>query len=479
MKDLERRVWLMTFAALLIFVIYETIKTLLFPGMSVVSSHVITVLVVAVLTFFVSRYALSRYSGALAEIERQTEMSQETNRLLSAVLATMREGVVIVNSDTRIVLYNSAAAAIFKLPANTAGEASGAARSFAGIGKGDSEGATHSEPSRGTYGLLPPELAHQRLVDATRDPAINAAFRRALEEKTSVEIRVEMADFEGRSFQLNVAPLGPRLAVGVFFDITQLERLERVRREFFANLSHELRTPLTAILAYSETLLGGAMDDRENNTRFVEKLHKHAARMSELISDISDLSAIESGQVKLTPGPVRLKNIVSEVIALLEARRSGCNVAFDASISEELVVQADRTRLEQILYNLVDNAVKLNKPGGLVTVTAEGIADKVAIHIEDTGAGIAASDLPRVFERLYRADKSRSQTTEGTGLGLAIVKHLVHAHGGEVSAESELGRGSRFTFTLPVAEEQETSSQNVKHDGWTVDTLNNSAQSSH
>lgn len=460
MKDLERRVWLATFAALSLFVVYETIKTLLFPHLSLVSSHIITVIVASVLTFFVSRYALSRYSGALSEIKRQTEMSEETNRLLSAVLATMREGVVIVNSDTRIVLYNAAAAAIFRLPASATGESSGAARSLAANGTRNTESATRSDSLPASYGLLRPELAQQRLVDATRDPAINGAFRRALEDKSSVEIRVEMADFEGRSFQLNIAPLGPRLAVGVFFDITQLERLERVRREFFANLSHELRTPLTAILAYSETLLGGAMDDRENNTRFVEKLHKHAARMSELISDISDLSAIESGQVKLTPGPVRLKNIVAEVIALLEARRSDCNVSFGVSIPDHLFVQADRTRLEQILYNLVDNAVKFNKPGGSVTVTADPGGARVAIHIQDTGTGIAAADLPRVFERLYRADKSRSQTTEGTGLGLAIVKHLVHAHGGEVSAESELGRGSRFTFTLPLAEQQETNSNN-------------------
>ena len=460
MKDLERRVWLMTFAALLIFVVYETIKTLLFPHMSVVSSHVITVLVVALLTFFVSRFALNRYSQALSEIERQTEISEENNRLLSAVLATMREGVVIVNSDTRIVLYNNAAAAIFKLPAGQPVETGGRVQSAAGNGTRDSEAAVRSDSLPGPHRLLPPALAQRRLVDATRDPAINAAFRRALDQKTPVEIRVETADFEGRSFQLNVAPLGPKLAVGVFFDITQLEKLERVRREFFANLSHELRTPLTAILAYSETLLGGAMDDRENNTRFVEKLHKHAARMSELISDISDLSAIESGQVKLTPGPVRLRNIVTEVIALLEARRNGCNVSFSVSIPDHLFVQADRTRLEQILFNLLDNAVKFNKPGGSVAVSTDIDGGRISIHIQDTGAGIAAPDLHRVFERLYRADKSRSQTTEGTGLGLAIVKHLVHAHGGEVSAESELGRGSRFTFTLPLAEQQETSSSN-------------------
>src|SRR5204862_3011338 len=130
----------------------------------------------------------------------------------------------------------------------------------------------------------------------TRDPAINGAFSRVLEYRTPVELRIEMADREARSFQLHVAPLGNDLAVGVFFDITQLERLERVRREFFANLSHELRTPLTAMLAYSETLLTGAIDDPEHTARFLAKLYKHATRMNELISDISDLSAIESGQ---------------------------------------------------------------------------------------------------------------------------------------------------------------------------------------
>jgi two-component system phosphate regulon sensor histidine kinase PhoR len=410
-------VWLATGAALLIFVVYETIKTLLFPDMSVIISHVITVIVVGVMSFFVSRYALARYGAALTEIERQTEMTEETNHLLSAVLATMREGVVIVNSEMRVVLYNDAAARIVRLPS------ADAARQY-------------------------------RLVDATRDPSINGAFRSALRQRTAVEVRVDMAAPATRSFQLNVAPLGRDLAVGVFFDITQLERLERVRREFFANLSHELRTPLTAILAYSETLLDGAIDDRENNLRFIEKVYKHAARMGELISDISDLSAIESGKVKLAVGPVRLRSVVTEVFALTESRRGDCNVSLSVSIPENMYVLADQTRLEQILYNLIDNAVKFNSPGGSVAVTAEEKGGRVAVHVEDTGVGIPPSDLPRVFERLYRADKSRSRRTEGTGLGLAIVKHLVQAHGGEVMARSEVGRGSRFTFTLPVAATQ-------------------------
>lgn len=449
MENLARRVWLVTLAALLIFVIYEFIKTVLFPNISVISSHVITVIVVAVMTFFVSRYALGRYSQALAETQRQTAITDETNRLLAGVLATMREAVVIVDSQMRVALYNEAAAPVFKLPATDAGRPRARTRATIDEPLDHEEKTQHPSvaASAGTADLK----REYRLTDVTRDPAINTAFRSVVENRTPVELRVEMADREHRSFQLNVAPLGGDLAVGVFFDISQLERLERVRREFFANLSHELRTPLTVMVACAETLMAGAIDDPSNRTRFVETLHKHATRMSELISDISDLSAIESGQVELTLKPLRLRRVVADVVALVESRQADTDVSFSTSIPDRILVNADRTRLEQILYNLIDNAVKFNRPGGSVSVSAEERDSRVAINVEDTGAGIAALDLPRVFERLYRGDKSRSRKTEGAGLGLAIVKHLVHAHGGELSVVSELGQGSRFTFTIAVA----------------------------
>ncbi|HWC78230.1 MAG TPA: histidine kinase dimerization/phospho-acceptor domain-containing protein, partial [Blastocatellia bacterium] len=271
MNGVVRRVWLFTLAAVVLFAIYEAVKTILFPGMTVIQSHVVTVIIAGILAFLVSRNALTRYNAALAQIERQTDATEETNRLLSGVLDTMREGVVIVNSRMEVVLYNDAAHKVVKLPA--------------------------ARPDSQPGAPLPGPLL-TRLVEATRDPAINDAFRRALEQRTVVGTRIEMTDREQRSFHLDVAPLGDDLAVGVFFDITQLEALERVRREFFANLSHELRTPLTAILAYAETLLDGAMDDPENRAKFLEKIYKHAARMNELISDISDLSAIESGQIR-------------------------------------------------------------------------------------------------------------------------------------------------------------------------------------
>ncbi len=449
MKDLSRRVWLVTFTALLIFVLYETIKTLLFPHLSVISSHVITVIVVAVMTFFVSQYALDRYAQALAAMQRQTAFTEDTNRLLAGVLATMREGVLIVDSQMRVALFNAAAAPIFKLPLGDAGQPGARIRTPKDDGWNQDEPRPAILPASGAAN----SSRAYRLTDVTRDPAINTAFSRVLEERTPVELRVEMAGHNHRSFQLNIAPLGIDLAVGVFFDITHLEKLERVRREFFANLSHELRTPLTAMLACSETLMTGAIDDQANRTRFLETLHKHATRMSDLVSNISDLSAIESGQVELTLKPLKLRSVVADVVALVESRQATTEISFSTSIPDSIIVLADRTRLDQILYNLIDNAVKFNMPGGSVTVSAEENNDRVTISIEDTGTGIAASDLPRVFERLYRGDKSRSRKTEGTGLGLAIVKHLVHAHGGELLVVSEMGHGSRFTFSIAGADQ--------------------------
>ena len=454
MKDLARRVWLVTFAALLIFVIYETIKTVLFPQISSITSHIITVIVVTVMTFFVSRYAFSRYSHLLAETQRQSAITEETNRLLAGVLATMREAVVIADSQMRVALYNDAAAAMFKLPTKGAGQPRTETTVNFGKALGENESTNPGQHPiiNSSEGLNEGTRAH-RLTDVTRDPAINRAFRSVLEDKIPVELRVEMADRDHRSFQLNVASLGD-LAVGVFFDITQLEKLERVRREFFANLSHELRTPLTAMLACSETLMSGAKDDPDSRTRFVATLHKHATRMCALISDISDLSAIESGQIKLTLERLRLRRVVADVLALAKSQRPDADISFTNKIPDSLVVEADRIRLEQILHNTIDNAVKFNRPGGSVCVSAEEKDGRVAVSIEDTGTGIAAVDLPRVFERLYRGDKSRSRKTEGAGLGLAIVKHLVHAHGGELTVASELGQGSRFTFTLPMAAAQ-------------------------
>jgi two-component system phosphate regulon sensor histidine kinase PhoR len=247
--------------------------------------------------------------------------------------------------------------------------------------------------------------------------------------------------------------------VGVFFDVTRLERLELVRQEFLSNVSHELRTPLTSIMALAETLEAGAIDDQDHNRRFLAIIQKNAARMHRLIDDILELSAIEAGNVKVRPENVQLHALVEDVIGSLAASTKASQIAVHNLVALEAQVFADPHRLVQMLTNLIDNAIKFNREGGTVSITHDrNGADRISV--QDTGEGIPAHHLDRLFERFYRVDRARSRELGGTGLGLAIVKHLVKAHGGEVTVESRFGEGTKFTIELPgqidVAERRAT-----------------------
>ena len=256
-------------------------------------------------------------------------------------------------------------------------------------------------------------------------------------------------------FDLRVVPLGvsgrknSAGAIGVFFDITQIEKLERVRQEFLSNVSHELRTPLTAILAFVETLESGALEDPENSRRFLAIIRKNAARMNNLIADILELSGIEAGTVGVHAEPVELAPLASDVVSSLAAHAASRNVAVRNNIIPGTFVFADPRRLEQMLTNLLENAIKFNRDGGEVVIDCENGASS-RIRVRDTGEGIPAQHLERLFERFYRVDRARAQDMGGTGLGLAIVKHLARAHGGEVGVTSELGQGSVFEIDLPL-----------------------------
>ncbi|MFM8394143.1 MAG: sensor histidine kinase, partial [Acidobacteriota bacterium] len=238
-------------------------------------------------------------------------------------------------------------------------------------------------------------------------------------------------------------------------DITKVERLERVRQEFLANVSHELRTPLASIIAFVETLLDGGLEDPENSLRFLNTIHRNASRMRALVNDISELSSIESGATRLTMIKIPLAAMISELFTGLAPRASKYGVWLENRVEPDFYLVADRRRLEQILVNLVDNAIKFNHPGGKVTVSAE--TERTVngesfhlIRVRDTGPGIAAEHLARVFERFYRVDKARSREVGGTGLGLAIVKHLAKIHGGEADVRSDVGAGSEFIIRLPA-----------------------------
>jgi len=290
-------------------------------------------------------------------------------------------------------------------------------------------------------------------------------------------VKVETHGPERLVFDLRVVPLtnsngkraegsaqggqGAQGALGIFIDVTRIERLEQVRQEFLSNVSHELRTPLTAMLAFIETLEAGAIDDKEASQRFLAIIRRNARRMQDLIDDTLELSAIESGNVQVRAEPVELAPIVSDVIASLATKASAQGIVVSSTVARDAMVYADARRLEQMLTNLVENAIKFNRENGTVTISYEGDAETEAneqspvagrrsrIRVQDSGEGIPAQHLERLFERFYRADRARSREMGGTGLGLAIVKHLARAHGGEVTVTSELGKGSIFTIELP------------------------------
>ncbi|HZE73289.1 MAG TPA: ATP-binding protein [Pyrinomonadaceae bacterium] len=362
----------------------------------------------------------SNPKGERQSVASGRESTEEfaSGTLLEATMSGMREGLVVVDRDLRVVASNSAAHKLFAL--------------------------ADGNPNR------------KRLTELTRNPAIYDAFLDALKGKERSGVKVEIHEPSRRIFDLRVVPLGDDDggptdgAIGVFFDISRLEKLERVRQEFLSNVSHELRTPLTAILAFVETLESDKLEENDDNRRFLAIIRKNAARMQHLIDDILELSAIEAGNVRVEPRDVELRPLVNDVVASLAARAAAGDITIDNQIDSDAVIHADARRLEQMLTNLLENAIKFNRKQGRVSIRSEaGALDR--IMVQDTGEGIPAQHLERLFERFYRVDRARSRELGGTGLGLAIVKHLARAHGGDVRVESKLGEGSVFLIELPAS----------------------------
>jgi two-component system phosphate regulon sensor histidine kinase PhoR len=233
-------------------------------------------------------------------------------------------------------------------------------------------------------------------------------------------------------------------------DIAQLKKLERVRSEFLANVSHELRTPIFSIQGFIETLLDGAVDDQAVNRDFLRKAHKHTARLNTLLTELIEISRIESGEMKMSFRYFSIADFVRQVVDEMrpQAERKGLRLQFLASGDVLENVYGDRDRLKQVLVNLIDNAIKYTDSGGSVEVGVGEEGNRCAVWVKDTGSGITEEHQGRIFERFYRVDRDRSREVGGTGLGLAIVKHIVEAHGGTIRVESAAGKGSTFTFTL-------------------------------
>jgi two-component system phosphate regulon sensor histidine kinase PhoR len=333
-----------------------------------------------------------------------------------AILASMVEGVLAVDRDLRVTFCND---------------------SFAR-----------------TVGARMPVNSGMRLPELVRDPGVLEIMNTVLADGQHVERRLTLVAAAGHSFDVVAGPLaGPSTmpgALAIFHDVTELERLERVRKDFVANVSHELRTPLTAIHGYAETLLTGALEDEKNKRKFVEIILAQAGRLTNIASDLLVLSELERGGGPSTQ-QVSVRAALESALRTVEANARARSVRLIRGNIDDVKIMTQELRLEQVFVNLLDNAVKFNRPQGEVRVEVQSSGNSACITITDNGIGIPSEDLPRIFERFYRVDKARSREMGGTGLGLSIVKHAVEQMGGTVTVDSRLGEGTRFTVTIEAA----------------------------
>jgi len=353
-----------------------------------------------------------------AELAERNALIGRHEGIQSAILASMNEGILAFDADEKAVSCNTAAERILNINA-----------------------------ARLRGRSLPEVVRNTRLQDLVRD---------TLESQEPGQAVVTIADVSGERTALAMVRIlndidgSYRGVLVVLNDITKQSRLERMRRDFVANVSHELKTPITSIVGSIETLLDGAADDPADRDKFLQIIRKQSVRLNNLVEDLLSLSNIErlaeKGEVEVAPA--RLKQILQSAVSACETVATARRTKVEVSCPEDLTAPVNARLLEQAVINLIDNAIKYGEPGNTVEVSAEA-GDEIALRVRDQGPGIAPEHLPRVFERFYRAENSRSREFGGTGLGLAIVKHVALAHGGKVSVDSKRGHGSTFTIVIP------------------------------
>src|SRR3990172_9074363 len=356
-------------------------------------------------------------SDMALELNRRLKQSEEEKLKMEAILRNMSDGLMLSDTKGKILLTNTAA------------------NNFFGI-ESDIEGKT--------------------LMETLRKTELMELIENVVETGQTVSSEIEVTHPKELCLMTTAAPFLVKEEVSgvvlAFHDITRLRQLEDVRKDFVANVSHEIKTPITAIKGFAETLLEGAIDDRENAPKFLEAIKNHSERLNSLVNDLLTLSRIELGDIKIQKEDVNLDNLVDTVFAILRDKARSEGLYLKKEISPEILeIKADRDRLIQILLNLVDNGIKFTEDGG-VTVKVQGSkfkvqseegGDFIEITVEDTGIGIPKKHIHRLGERFYRVDRARSRELGGTGLGLAIVKHLVKAHGWEMDIESTQGQGTK------------------------------------
>ena len=382
---------------------------------------------------------LSNHFNQMANrIETQIhEISRERN-LRDSILSKMVEGVLLIDAQFAITYANSAAITMLGFPVH--------------------------------YQAL-------SLVEIIPDPALKRLLRQVTDTGKAGFAEIMLVGPTERETEVIVVPVAGEYLVSLH-DVSQLRKLERIRSDFVANVAHEMRVPLTSIHGYAETLLNGALKDTDANERFVEKILQQSARLSQLVSDLLDLSQLESGEVKLELKPCEINEFQGTILTLFEPVFEEANLTFAWSVPSHLpAVFADKQLIGQVLANLIENAIKYTPAGGGITISAEANDFEVIVHVKDSGIGIPAESLPRIFERFYRVDKGRSREMGGTGLGLAIAKHILLQHGGRIWVDSSPGEGSVFHFALPLQRRVSATEQIVRHsqidDDRTFESLNN------
>jgi len=375
--------------------------------------------------FLISANPQSRRTGLALEAltDRQRELEErfrEGESSVQAVFGAMLDGLVVVDDQRRVRMMNRESRRMF--------------------------GLEKAEPG---------ELLLEVIRHASIDRLVAEAIRARQPRRESIQM--SRGPSEGREMEVSAVPLGENStsmegAVVLFHDVTQLRQVEEIRRDFVANVSHELRTPLSIFRGYLETLLDDPQQSPGELRRILEVMERHSDRLHALVEDVLSLARLESPATELDVSEISLPEFLREILHDWEKRFEARQLKSQLDLPENLpLLNADEGRLQEVIYNLLDNAVKYSPSGGQISLQAAVNGDRVRIGVVDQGIGIPEADLPRIFERFYRADKARSRELGGTGLGLSIVKHIAQLHGGTVEAESEPGKGTTISVLLPIS----------------------------
>ncbi len=350
----------------------------------------------------------------IGQLEESLSLLERQKLLALGVLESMNEAVIAIDSSEKVLLINQATEKLFKITAE--------------------------------------KVMGKNFLEAIRNTHLNEIVLKTLHQSQGQSEEMQMLVPIARFFRIQTAPLiqqGKAVgAVAVLHDVTQLKETEQIRKEFVANVSHELKTPLTAIQSAVETLLNGALEDPKYHHQFLSAIEDDTNRLRSLIEDLLKLSKIESREIPLQKQEILLEDFffkISETFGNV-LKEKGIQLRLQL---EQKVATADAEQLRHAMTNLIENAIKYNKPQGCIWIRTKKSAMDLRIEVEDTGIGIPQEALPRIFERFYRVDKARSRELAGTGLGLSIVKHVAERHGGRVEIRSELGKGSCFSLVLP------------------------------